>query len=104
MINLPYGGRFNEKALVKHILASGRKYIIQGQQVASLANHTKPHSLDYWLRQFASNPNTKQAENSVLDALVATGLFQISNGLNCPDTGNRCKGLSLTPKTLKKNE
>jgi hypothetical protein len=95
MIKLPYGGQFDEKALVAHIKASGRDYIIQGQQTASYANHTKPQSLDYWLRQFASNCDTKQAENSVLDALVATGLFRIEDQLGCPDSGRQCKGLRL---------
>jgi len=97
MIKLPYGTSFNENALVAHIRASGRNYIIQGQQASSFANHTKPHSLDYWLRQnYASNYDTKQAENSVLDALVATGLFAIVAKLKCPDSGARCKGVRLT--------
>ena len=95
MIDLPYGGAFEEHDLVAHIRASGRDYIIQGQQALSLDEHTKPQSLDYWLRQFGKNPNTKQAENSVLDALVATGLFEIIRTLICPDSGERCKGLRL---------
>jgi hypothetical protein len=95
MVKLPYGGQFDENALMLHIKASGRNYIIQGQQSLSHINHTKPQSLDYWLRQFASNPDTKQAENSVLDALVATGLFRIEDGLDCPDSGKQCKGLRL---------
>ena len=95
MINLPYGGQFNENTLVAHIQAAGRNYIIQGQKSVSFAGHTKPQSLDYWLRQFASNHNTKQAENSVLNALVATGLFRIANNLVCPDSGRPCKGLLL---------
>jgi hypothetical protein len=95
MIDLPYGGQFDENALVAQVQASGRDYIIQGQQAVSYANHTKPHSLDYWLRQFAANPDTKQAENRVLDALVATGFFRIVHGLVCPESGRRCKGLLL---------
>lgn len=95
MIQLPYGGQFNELDLIKHIRASNRNYIVQGQQVASLANHTKPQSLDYWLRQFGLNENTKQAENSVIDDLVATGLFRRDNHLICPDTGWRVKGIVI---------
>ncbi len=96
MINLPYGTPFDENDLVAHIRASGRDYIIQGQQASSFAKHTKPHSLDYWFRQnYASNNDTKQAENSVLDALVATGLFTIEARLMCPDSGARCKGVRL---------
>ncbi|BBL76346.1 hypothetical protein [Methylomagnum ishizawai] len=95
MIDLPYGGRFDEHGLVAHIRASGRDYIIQGQQKGALAEHPKPHSLDYWLRQFARNPDIKQAENSVMDALVATGLFVVEHHLTCPDSGRPCKGLRL---------
>jgi hypothetical protein len=95
MIYLPYGGAFDEHDLVAHIRGSGRDYIIQGQQAVSLTEHTKPKSLDYWLRQFGNNTNTKQAENSVLDALVATGLFEIISNLICPDSSKRCKGLRL---------
>lgn len=97
MINLPNGTPFNENALIAYIRASGRDYIIQGQQASSFANHTKPHSLDYWLRQnYATNHDTKQAENSVLAALVATGFFSIVARLSCPDKiGSRCKGVRL---------
>ena len=75
MIPLRYGGQFDERELVEYIRATPRNYIIQGQQRAAKANHTKPHSLDYWLRQFAHNPDTKQAEASIIEALVATHLF-----------------------------
>ncbi|MGO9529568.1 MAG: hypothetical protein ACLP3B_00145, partial [Syntrophobacteraceae bacterium] len=83
MIYLPHGGggKFDACELVKHIRASGRDYIIQGQQTASLVKHTKPHSLDYWLRQFAKCHDTKQAVNSVCEDLVATGLFKVSDDL-----------------------
>lgn len=95
MINLSHGGSFNEQALVRHILQSGRNYIIQGQQNHIHAAHTKPDSLDYWLRQFAHDPNTKQADNKVIAQLVATGLFQESNNLRCPNSDQTCKGLVL---------
>jgi len=95
MIDLPYGGNFDEHDLVRYIRGTGRNYIIQGQQAVSRDDHTKPLSLDYWLRQFGKNPNTKQAENSVLDALVATDLFEKVEKLRCPDSGNQCKGLRL---------
>jgi hypothetical protein len=97
MVYLPHGGggKFDACELVKHIRASGSDYIIQGQQAASLAKHTKPHSLDYWLRQFAKCHDTKQVVNSVCEDLVATGLFKISDDLVCPNTGRRVKGLRL---------
>jgi hypothetical protein len=93
MIQLPFGGAFDEHDLIAHIHGSGLDYIIQGQQAASLADHTKPRSLDYWLRRFGVNPDTKQAENDVIDALVATGLFVVVANLICPDSSERCKGI-----------
>lgn len=101
MIRLPFGGHFDEHDLVSYIRASGRDYIIQGQQAVARARHTKPQSLDFWLRQFAPNPDTKQAENSVLENLVATKLFVIVAELRCPDSGGRCKGIRLTPYAAK---
>jgi len=97
MIRLSYGGQFDEHALVEHIRATGRDYIVQGQQACTLADHTKPSSLDYWLRQFAPNPDTKQADNSVIGPLVHTGRFKVADDLLCPDSGRLCKGVRLVP-------
>ena len=96
MIDLSQGGTFDEELLITHLRDEGRDYIIQGQQACSLAGHTKPRSLDYWLRtNGAINRDTKQAENEVLAALVNTGRFAIEDGLVCPDSGVRCKGIRL---------
>jgi len=96
MIALPQGGEFDEASLIDYLLGTARDYIIQGQQNSSLADHTKPDSLDYWLRlNGATSPDTKQAENEVVDALVATGLFEVSVDLQCPNSGTPCKGLRL---------
>lgn len=101
-IALPYGGggRFHPLDLVAHLRQTGRTYIIQGQQKVPLSAHTKPQSLDYWLRQFARNPDTKQADNAVMEALERTGLFHIRTDLWCPDSGRRCKGLELDQRLL----
>jgi len=98
MIRLNYGGQFDEHALVEYIRATGRDYIVQGQQACTLADHTKPSSLDYWLRQFAANPDTKQADNTVIRHLVHTGLFKVADDLLCPDSGRLCKGVRLAAK------
>ena len=99
MIDLPHGGggRFNEQDLVDHIRAAipPRDYIIQGQKNCKLAQHLKPNSLDCWLRQFSRNHDTKQAVTAVVEALVATGLFELAEKLPCPDSGRQCKGLRL---------
>jgi hypothetical protein len=97
-IELPYGGpgaRFCVSELVDHIRSTERDYIIQGQQNCILENHTKPHSLDVWLRKgFTNRKDTKQAVNQVVEALTATGWFEIAR-LPCPDSGRLCKGLRL---------
>ena len=103
MIKLPYGGsdaQFSEHLLVAHLKAHFRDYIIQGQQHSTLLKHTKPNSLDFWLRtNFAIESDTKQAVNEVIDQLVATGKFTIADDLPCPDSGRRCKGLKLISET-----
>jgi hypothetical protein len=98
-VKLPYGGPgagFGVSELVDHIRSTGRDYIIQGQQQVTLANHTKPHSLDAWLRiHYARNPDVKQAVNQVVADLVATGQFEVDLRLPCPDSGRLVKGLRL---------
>lgn len=99
VIDLPHGGggRFSEHDLADYIRASRppRDYIIQGQTNVARAKHPKPKSLDYWLRQFSRNPDTKQAVTKVVDALVATGLFVVVSKLPCPDSHRLCKGIQL---------
>ena len=94
-IEPPYGMRFDANDLVNHIRRSGRTYIIQGQQACTLEEHTKPKSLDVWLRtHHAVNKDTKQAENSVIHQLVMTGLFR-KGTFRCPDSGRMAKGIEI---------
>ena len=96
-IYLPHGyAEFDSDDLVKHVRQSPRNYIIQGQQQCVRREHTKPHSLDCWLRNnYARNPDTKQAVNEVVDALLATGDFKLGK-FKCPDSKILCKGIELT--------
>jgi len=98
-IELPYGeprAGFHVSQLITHIRSTGRDYIIQGQQHCTSDEHTKPQSLDMWLRrECAGRPDTCQAVNQVVDALVATGRFEVVKGLACPNSGRRVKGLRL---------
>jgi hypothetical protein len=88
--------QFDEKDLISYIVKSGRDYIIQWQRNCSVVEHTKAHSLDYWLRgNYATNSDTKQAVNKVVNLRRATGFFEVAYNLRCPDSGNRCKGLRL---------
>lgn len=95
IIDLKFGGSFDVCNLVDYINESGRDYIIQGQSACTRDAHEKPSSLDYWLRDFAANPDTKQASNAILNALEETGLFEIGN-FGCPETNRFCKGIKLT--------
>ena len=98
-IKLPYGrpgDGFRVSQLVSHIRSTGRDYIIQGGQNATFAKHTKPNSLDWWLRtRFATNPDTRQTAKELMTALEATGRFQAVLGLRCPDSGRLVKGVRL---------
>jgi hypothetical protein len=96
MIKLPYGNNgFDSDDLKVHIKTTGRDYIIQGQNNRSRADHSKPRSLDCWLRdKYAKNPNTKQAVNAVMAHLVRTGEFTEGEFI-CPDSHRRCKGIRV---------
>jgi hypothetical protein len=96
MIDLPYGdGQFDERDLVDYIRSfrPPRNYIIIDKQKDALANHRKKTSLDYWLRQRSRRPDTMQAVESVIEYLVATGLFERDDHLLCPESRRYCKGL-----------
>lgn len=97
-IKLPHGGKgagFYVSQLVAHIRSTGRDYIVQGQQHVTRKNHTKPQSLDVWLRQnFTNRIDVAQAVNEVIDRLVLTGLFT-EGKFTCPDSDSPCKGIEL---------
>jgi len=96
VITLLYGNnKFNSEDLKKYIKGTGRDFIIQGQSQCRREVHPKPSSLDCWLRDnFAQNPDTKQAVNEVIEALVDTGEFEEGKFI-CPDSGRRCKGIRI---------
>lgn len=95
-INLPYGNNtFEVEELIEYLKSKSCNYIIQGQQACVRSKHTKPNSLDCWLRDnVAQNPDTKQAVNELVEALVGTGKFKAGDFI-CPDSGKICKGVKL---------
>jgi len=101
MINLPYGhAEFDSEDLVAYILQSGRNYIIKGGANCRRDDHQKPNSLDCWLRDnYASQRDTRQAVNQVINDLVATGDFE-EGVFECPDSRRQCKGIKLTERRL----
>ena len=87
---------FHVSSLLRHLITVQRDFIVQGQQHVALASHTKPSSLDYWLRQnVAQEKDTAQATNVLLTQLCNTGLFVFDNQVTCPDSGNACRGIRL---------
>jgi hypothetical protein len=98
VITLPHGGtQFNQHDLVDYIRSfkPQRDYIIIGKEQTVLARHRKKMSLDYWLRQQSRYQDTMQAVDSVIDALVTTGLFARDKRL-CPESRRDCNALRLT--------
>jgi len=98
-IYLPYGNNsFDSNDLKEYIRRTGRSYIIQGQKACRRIDHPKPNSLDCCLRDnYAQNPDTKQAVNEVIGALVNTGDFA-EGDFYCPDSGRQCKGIRITER------
>jgi hypothetical protein len=96
MIELIYPDMaFDEQELIDAIKASGKTFMIQGQRVMTLGRHPKQKSLDVWLRKrFSEKKYTKLADNYVVDALIATGKFEMSKEI-CPESGRRCKSIKL---------
>ncbi|MCM2358113.1 MAG: hypothetical protein NDI77_08185 [Geobacteraceae bacterium] len=102
IINIICGGNsFNSDDLKKYITNTGRDYIIQGQKACVRSKHPKPNSLDCWLRDnYAQNPDTKQAVNEVIEALIDSGEFEKGNFI-CPDSGRICKGIKIANRDMK---
>lgn len=97
MITLRDGGSLNIHALVSKIEALGGS-IVLGPIKASLTDHKKPDSLDYWIRtNGAHRKDQMQAEKRLVNQLVETGFFGLVK-MNCPSTGHRCNGLSVISK------
>lgn len=99
IINLPYSNNsFESDELIAHLRDKNTNFIIQGQKTCIRSEHTKPDSLDCWLRDnYAHNPDTMQAGNKVIAALVNTGNFEEGYFI-CPSSGRRCKGIKLVSK------
>jgi hypothetical protein len=104
VIDLPHGGgaRISEHELVDFVLAfrPPRNYIILGASHVALAKYHKKNTLDYWLRGRSRYRDTAQAVESVIDALVATGLFADEEKLLCPESHKKCRGLRLSEMVL----
>jgi hypothetical protein len=96
MIELIYPGlAFDEQDLIDAIKATGENFMIQGQRVIKFGGHPKPESLDVWLRQrFPKKKDTKLADNYLVEALVATGKFEMSKEF-FSESGRRCKAIKL---------
>jgi hypothetical protein len=97
MIPLSYEDTsFDVTKLVAHLKANGLQYIIIGQQRVVFDEHTKPQSLDYWIRSnIAKSTSTAQASVEVVSKICETKYFEFRTDLKCPDTERACRGLIL---------
>jgi hypothetical protein len=70
--------------------------MIVGAQNHSYRSHTKPESLDYWLRSLVivQQRDTRQVCKSVLNEIVASGYFELGKR-RCPVSNVKCKALIL---------
>jgi hypothetical protein len=83
-------------ALLSHLNDRQRDYIALGEQQASVSEHTKRQSLDFWLRtHMARDADQAQATQTVLKLLCATGLFKVDHQVPCPDTETTYTGLRV---------
>lgn len=98
-ISLPFGSAgdsFDVEELIRFLENSGRNYIIVGGANVPFSKHSKPNSLDYWIRKnHTQRSDTRQAVAEVVNALVASGRFEQRDDLVCPDSGRRCHGIIL---------
>jgi hypothetical protein len=95
-VPLTYGRDVLVESIRKHLLKGS---IVIGQQKVSVEKHSKPGSLDYWLRKLGKPPNTKQADTKFIKDLLRMnkGLIKRTKIIN-PNTGRSCKGIELTDK------
>ncbi len=101
LITLPHDNnrQFDARLLAGFMMFNGMAHIIQGQQQVIISEHSKPNSLDFFIRHhFAGLKDTAQAVNDVMEQLVRTGYFVEHEALLCPDSGRLCKGLILLRK------
>ncbi len=101
-IDLPYGGDragFDAVELKKYMVNNNMTCIVKGARKCTLAEHKKPKSLDYWVREHKNtiHRNTMQAVKEVIDKLEETGLF-CETKCTCPETDRLCDGLALTTR------
>ncbi len=96
-IRLPHGGNeagFYAQRVADAVAEMPGREIVIGAINKGLAD-VKSHSLDYLLRtRYAKIPDTKQAVQSVIDCMVATGLFERSTMAD-PVTGRDVESLRL---------
>ncbi len=100
-ITLPFdqGRQFNLSLLIHYMIRSRRTYLIVGAQRVVLTNHTKPESLDYWIREnVAERSDVMQATTKVVEQSCETGLF-VETRKRCPVAGHICKAIELKTST-----
>lgn len=97
-ITLVKGGSdayFLVSELINHFKKEKINYKIIGATLVTLSKHSKPKSLDVWLRKHKNvigHEDTCQAVSSVITKLIS--LNQFSKGIRkCPTSNRMCKAL-----------
>lgn len=98
-IELPYSIKlpsFLLEQLIKEFQKRKTDFMIIGAQNHSLTKHTKPESLDYWLRNLkqVKQKNTRQACSKLINDLLGSGLF-IFDKRRCPVSGKLCNAIII---------
>ncbi|MBE9610855.1 hypothetical protein [Chitinilyticum piscinae] len=90
-------GDFDINELVAWVKGSGRTYVIIGGDNTTFDTHSKPGSLDYWLRSKSSSKDVRQSCAELIAKIVDTGLFVEAQDI-CPETERLCNSLRLVNK------
>ncbi len=103
-ITLPYANnaKFNSNDLINHFREQRMNYMIIGATQVTLQNHTKPKSLDVWIRNHPNvigYENTCQAVNNVVSQIIEHQSFSL--GLRkCPKSKRICKALVFSDNQI----
>lgn len=109
MITLPYAGNteFHVNSLINLLTSRQNDRIVIGAQQCALDDHSKQHSLDYWLRsQIVPEQyrNTKQAVNAVIEQICSTERFQRIRVIDTSSPHNRiCNHIMLINHPVQHN-
>lgn len=93
-IKLDDGTQVSVCDIISYIRENDNKIIPIGAEHSAILDHSKPFSLDYFLRLLAKCPDTCQATENVIKQLLKYNFFRLSK-TKSPTTGRYLKTLKL---------